>query len=230
MTAANTLGMDQDLITIKMCNETFSAIKLLLGNSSIYFNDLFNPKKNLQPNDGVYHVYGKANLFSHILHFCHGHQYPLLFSTDSGFDVVGYHELLGESIRFGVQKLSEWIENEKYKDAVTRCIKVQRVEVEENGFANVLGPFRQETRISLHPFSWIEKRYQCPRGIFVHHGQPDKCGKDCKKKIPESGPIFGDMPNHEIILVKHTITINHQLLMPVLLPLSKIDWPIKELA
>ena len=224
---SNLPSVDQDLVTIRMNNTNFSAMKPLLANSSFFFSDLFNPRKFLQPSDGVYNIYGRDDMFQYILQYCHSHMYPLLFSEEKGFDKIGYTVLLGESIRFGIKDLTEWIKGAKYTEMIQMHLNVEKIKIEnELNIPNIL--FNSNQTVSIQPFEWTENVYKCPRNVNVHRGHPEYCGKECHRVMPESGPTYEPVSNFGVMLTKKSFTINYEALMPVMMGLSEDGYPGEE--
>jgi len=50
------------------------------------------------------------------------------------------------------------------------------------------------------------QRYRCPRNIFIHHGDPNRCGRACEKAKIDGVSDFEDVKVlHTLIVDKKTM-------------------------
>ncbi|KAH6664529.1 hypothetical protein B0J14DRAFT_630563 [Halenospora varia] len=70
-----------------------------------------------------------------------------------------------------------------------------------------------EDYIECHHFSVKERVYICPRGIGVHMGREDRCGRDCEKKRAPSGPQYEERDVTKTISVRKKTVINGEALL-----------------
>jgi len=217
--------VDQDLITVRMNDTNFTAVKPLLANSSFYFAGIFDPVKHTQPSDGVYRVYGNDKFFHHILQYCHSHKYPLLFSNKDGFDENGYAEIMLLSISFGVKDLTTWIVENKYRDLVKMQMNIEDVRFDSN-FPNQTS--NADQTLDIRHFQWTKRVYKCPRNINVHRGHPEYCGAQCQQAMPESGPLYEPEEKLGLVFIKKSFSIDYEALMPVMMSLHEEGWPVGE--
>jgi hypothetical protein len=79
------------------------------------------------------------------------------------------------------------------------------IEAVEGRSPNNLG---REVDVDYIPTWETKKLYICPRGIFVHRGNPDSCGRECRKV--GSGNYVNEQVL-KILVVKKKVFFNPQL-------------------
>jgi len=104
---------------------------------------------------------------------------PVVYEKGQGVDYAFYRALEVEALFFGIEPLRKWVKEKGYLQAVKiQYEEVKRQDIHVNGYdATVDG----NTERSYHPSWGSEKVHQCPRGIFMHHGNPSAWGKACEK-------------------------------------------------
>lgn len=81
---------------------------------------------------------------------------------------------------------------QKYKEVITCRQALRLVTITEPADGDVRGLAQGEKILSTH---WtVRKQYVCPRGIFVHEGNPSACGRQCRNARDDDGPEYRDMP------------------------------------
>ena len=111
---------------------------------------------------------------------------PVFWQATTGHDFVLYDRLLVEARFFRVGTLVHWLEEQEYLGAVevTRSMRVSEGdEIPQN----------KTGRGSLTQWipMWKANRvYICPRGIAVHHGDINRCGRQCRNAQDDSGPKY----------------------------------------
>lgn len=101
-----------------------------------------------------------------------------IFYNENGFDHALYRALQVEADYFNIEPLNTWLKEKGYLRAVSfrYSIEERKGEVVDAGYDAIVDG---DTERTYHPYLSTEMVYQCPRDIFSHHGNPDRCGKAC---------------------------------------------------
>lgn len=112
---------------------------------------------------------------------------PIIYEKSHGFDHAFYKAIQEEADYFGIEPLHRWLKEKGYVQAV----KIQYSAEEVNGQGIKVGGYDTavdgNTERSYHPSWGTEKVYQCPRGILLHNGNANACGRACEKAKGEGG-------------------------------------------
>jgi BTB/POZ domain-containing protein KCTD9 len=152
--------------------------------------------------DGSYFIDADADLFVHILRYLRRGVLPLFYDKMKGHDFALYHALLQEAKYFQIPQLEEWLEREHYTRAVKTLYSPTTV---------LEGAGQQLSRVSnieveYYPAWGTKKVYVCPRGIYVHRGKPDACGRDCMKVQGGADDQYDEEPVlRTLVIEKQTI-------------------------
>ena len=115
---------------------------------------------------------------------------PVVYEKGYGFDPAFYQALKEEASYFGVEPLHKWIKKKGYLQAVTIQYSVEEVKGQGICMGGYDTTVEGNTERSYHPSWGTEKVYQCPRGIFLHNGNADACGRACEKAKGENGDDY----------------------------------------
>lgn len=55
---------------------------------------------------------------------------------------------------------------------------------------------------STHCSSRTEKVYMCPRGIWLHRGNPQKCGRQCNTAQEDKRVEYENVPMMDVVTVE----------------------------
>ena len=178
-------------ITLQVGERRFTTLTSTLSDGSSFFASLLSDRwEDARSDDGTVFVDADPELFAHILRYLRRGVLPIVYDKCHGFDHAFYHALQEEAGYFGIEVLRKWIEEKGYLRAVTVQYSVEEVKgqgINMDGYhATVDGNTER-----LYTPSWgIEKVYQCPRGIFVHNGNPGACGRACEKAKGDDGDDY----------------------------------------
>ncbi|MCJ1379541.1 hypothetical protein MMC17_002642 [Xylographa soralifera] len=170
------LRSDQQ-VTLQVGERRFTTTKDTLTCGSHYFARMLSGRWPCEAqDDGSYFVDADGTIFEHTLRYLRHNVLPLYYDRVKGHDFGLYAALLEQARFFGVDDLEKWLRNKKYFEAVRTEHRVWLVD-DSFGVNDVV---RSDVELEYHP-SWITERvYVCPRGITVHRGNPDACGRACK--------------------------------------------------
>ncbi len=130
-----------------------------------------------------------------------------IFHAHGHHDLGLYAALLGEARYFQIAGLVEWLERERYFQAV----KVQRVAEEIEGTADLHGLTRSNELVEYYPFQTKRKVYVCPRGLYVHRGKPNACGRLCEREREDDKDDYEDEDSFHTLVVRKTVVVDHKL-------------------
>lgn len=104
--------------TIKTSQRTFVTDPDRWLGQSLYFKKLFSGKWGDKQEDGSYFIETDAHIFEHILRYLRTGVLPVFYDRLAGHDFPLYQALLDESMYFAIDRLSKWLRERKYLDAV----------------------------------------------------------------------------------------------------------------
>lgn len=106
-------------VTLQVGERRFTATHNTLVGESEYFRARLSGSWNDADEDGSYFVDADPTLFEHVLRYLRSGNPPLFFNVATqSHDYAMYLALLGEAKYFGISKLEDWIQNERYLAAV----------------------------------------------------------------------------------------------------------------
>ncbi|KAF2005041.1 hypothetical protein P154DRAFT_424861 [Amniculicola lignicola CBS 123094] len=206
--AARTSYHFPNIMTLNIGGRKFRTLRMTLENESAFFKaHLSGSWTWLSDEDGAYFVDSDPDLFEHLLRFMRRpNVFPLFWTPQQGFDYNLYNQLQLEAHYFQIDTLANWIKNKMYLGAVTV--------VSEAPAAAEMGGIRGETtkaneEIERHIVPRSRKVYLCPRGVPVHKGAPEMCGRQCER-VRGSDPYDYEDENYlDVVVVKKTVTFDH---------------------
>ena len=194
-------------ITLRLGERWFTALKQTLTNESGYFKARFGGRCNERPSaDGSYPVDADPDLFVHILQYLRRGIYPLIYSRAGGHDYAAYLALLAEAKYFQIDSLRKWIEQERYVDAVSTAYEVERQVIDTCYYDST----DSNSQLSYQAAWGTKKVYICPRGIAVHRGDRNKCGKLCAE-ARGMGDIYEDEAVMSAIVIRQRTRFNMKI-------------------
>ncbi|KAI0102111.1 hypothetical protein GGR51DRAFT_562782 [Nemania sp. FL0031] len=176
-------------VKLQVGERKFSTTKDTLMREGSYFSALLSSGWKDQRDDDYHFIDSDPELFADILRYLRFGNYPLFFNPTTGtYDYAKYSALLSEVQYFGIEKLEDWIRNQRYLEAVKTRYSL-----------DVLGPDEaaslkrySDTTIGAErwEFSYLQqgqKRYVCPRKVPEHYDNPGSCGRKCRSFRGDSG-------------------------------------------
>ena len=202
---------NSDRVVVQVGDRRFTTLRGTLTSESTYFAARLSTRWDDREDDGSFFVDADPELFEHILRFCRSGIFPLFFNAAAAkFDYGKYAAVLGEARYFGVDRLERWISDQKYLKAIEIRRKVVVASDLQNDEGGPSAPTSSaNTLVDLLP-SWGYRRvYVCPRGIYVHRGDPDRCGQACEKsKMRAGGATYEDVPVLRGVMIHKTLVFD----------------------
>ena len=176
------------MITLQVGDRRFVTTKETLTHQCGFFSSLLSGRwDNVQP-DGSYFVDADGDLFDYILRYLRRGVLPVFYDNAKGHDHALYFSLLEEARYFQIPRLEIWLEEKTYLQAV----KIKHTAVELEGVEQIPETIEADTELEYQTARTVKKVYVCPRGIFVHRGNPNNCGKLCRKSQGDAEDEYVD--------------------------------------
>ncbi|XXH01488.1 hypothetical protein Hte_007848 [Hypoxylon texense] len=208
--ALSPCNTDKNLrVTLQVGERRFTTLRDTLTSESVYFAARLSGRWNDTDEDGSYFIDADPELFEHILRYLRSGNFPVFFDAGTQtFDHAKYLSLLGEARYFGIPKLEEWIEKERYLNVVQ--IKKSIIDINSQGSAYIDKTVRANTRVDFLT-TWCTKQvYVCPRKILSHHGDQTRCGRACEKERARAGGgvTFEQQPVLRTVITETEMSFN----------------------
>lgn len=120
-----------------------------------------------------------------------------------------YAALLGEARYFQIERLVQWLEEKRYLQAV----KIERTVYQVEGIGRLDLEHRAAAaneEFECYAFATTRKVYVCPRGIEVHRGHPEACGKMCEKVRGMADLEYEDEEIWRTMVVSKRVVLNQE--------------------
>ncbi|KAB5578302.1 hypothetical protein GE09DRAFT_1052363 [Coniochaeta sp. 2T2.1] len=134
-------------------------------------------------------------LFDHILRYLRRGVLPIFFDQARGHDYALYLSLLEEARYFGIFRLEEWLANKRYLNVfeIKRTLEIRGDDLPLKVLEGHDETLTTNVVVKYHSWWGTKKIYVCPRGIPVHRGRPEACGKQCHNTKMETGVLCSRM-------------------------------------
>ena len=178
--------------------------------SATFFESLVSGRwESARANDGSYFVDADADLFEHILRYLRRDVFPIFYNaSQGGFDHALYSALQEEAAFFGIERLRRWIADKEYLKAVK--VRYSVVEIDGPGVASSHDSMVDGDSERSYYSSWGTKQvYKCPRGIYVHDGNPSACGRQCENAKREGESCFVEQDILRTLIVEKKVVYNN---------------------
>lgn len=189
-------------VTLQVGERRFITSRETLVRESGFFASLLSGRWESELLDGSYFVDADPGLFEHILRYLRRGVFPIFYDVQKGHDHPLYLALLEEARYFQIDRLQDWLGNKRYLQALT--VKSSVVELDEKLKPKdfMATELSESAPTTLH-IGW-EKRnvYVCPRGIHVHRGKHEECGRKCRNLRHDTGFIYDKELSAKILRVK----------------------------
>ncbi|KAI2628637.1 BTB/POZ protein [Hypoxylon sp. NC1633] len=199
-------------VTLQVGERRFTTLHDTLTSESTYFGARLSGRWNDVDQDGVYFIDADPEIFEHILRYLRSGNFPVFFDASTQtFDHAKYLSLLCEARYFGIPKLEEWVEKERYLDVVQikkSTVTVHDIDTQGSGYLNKT--MTANTRMDMST-TWDTKQvYVCPRDILVHRGDKARCGLACEKARARVGGdiTFDSEPVLRAVITETTMIFN----------------------
>lgn len=196
-------------IILRVGERQFWTLPSTLTEESSYFASVLSGRwPGAQAEDGSFFVDADPVLFQYILRYLRHGALPIFWNGGRGFDYSLYAELLQEARYFGIVKLQEWITEKKYLQTINVRYSAKEIigPPDSSEFHTGTDPHLEKTyHVSWKP----EKRYRCPRDIFIHHGDPSRCGRACEKAKNDGQPEYENVQVMHTLVIEKKTTLNH---------------------
>jgi len=185
-------------ITLQVGERHFITTHETLVAESHFFASLLSGRWDNAQEDGSYFIDADANLFEHILRYLRRGVLPIFYDKMKGHDYALYLALLEEAKYFQITRLKDWLEKKQY--LLTLKTKYSATEIE--GAEALLATLGTDMEVEYFPAWSTKKVYICPRGIYVHRGNPCACGRDCRKAQGDADDIYDEEPFLRTLVVE----------------------------
>jgi len=192
-------------VALQVGERRFTTNKDTLARSSHYFLKMLSGRwPHETQEDGSYFVDADGTIFEHVLRYLRHSVFPVHYDNVKGHDFGFYAALLEQARLFGVDDLEKWLENKTYFKAVRTEHRAWLLD-DLNSIRDTVGSNVEHQYLP----SWIiERVYVCPRGITVHRGNPDACGRACKNAQGDAADEFVKESELKIVAIeKKTIFV-----------------------
>ncbi|KAK8034115.1 hypothetical protein PG993_009110 [Apiospora rasikravindrae] len=107
-------------IHLQVGEYNFTTWEKTLTDESAFFAAMFSSRrKNYTTPNGVVYLDADGWVFKDVLAYLRTGNFPLFFdAATNSFDYARYQNLLGEAKDFEIRRLEQWIEQQRYLDAV----------------------------------------------------------------------------------------------------------------
>ncbi|MCJ1393628.1 hypothetical protein MMC18_006503 [Xylographa bjoerkii] len=183
-------------VTLQVGERRFTTTKETLACGSHYFARMLSGRWPYEvQEDGSYFIDADGVIFEHLLRYLRHGVLPVYYDSVKGHDFGLYVALLEQARFFGVDALEKWLNNKTY----LKVVKMEHHAWLVDSINSVGQTVGGDVELEYHT-SWITKRvYVCPRGIPVHRGNPDACGRACKNAQGDADDEY--VKEHELKIV-----------------------------
>ncbi|KAG5974847.1 hypothetical protein E4U55_007996 [Claviceps digitariae] len=188
----------------------FHTTKQTLVSESSYFASLLSGRWTPPLEDGAYFVDADPSLFEHILRYLRHSIFPLFYDQARGHDLGLYVGLLGEATYFGIERLQKWLEDKEYLKAVRMECSMRVIDDWDKDIVIA----ESDTVVELHPRWDTKKVYLCPRRIYVHRGDPLRCGRQCQNAKGDDDTDYEDEPVFKVAVMKKKTVLRADVCVP----------------
>ena len=198
------------LITLQVGERRyFSEEKTLVEGSTYFKTRLTGSSKDDKEVDGSHFIDRDGLLFEHILSFLRTGICPLFRDSFGFYDCHKYQRLSAEAKFFGVKKLHDWLIASSYQKVITTTRHVNLIENLED-----LDNVAASDKAQIIPMWRTRKTYLCPRGIQVHRGKPESCGRACEQARVDYGQEYDEEQELVAVHIWYDKVFHNSVLIP----------------
>lgn len=196
-----------EIVKLQVGERQFTTNKDTLIDRSKYFAALFNWPSKEPPEDTVF-VDRDGDMFEYVLRYLRTSVFPLFYDQINGYDHPKYQMLLAEAQYFQIAKLEEFIDSRAY----TKVLKIEhRAEILEPYQANAT--HEANFKFKYFPTWYTKKIYVCPRGIFIHRGNLNACGRECAKARGDGDIEYEEEQTLRLVELRSELLFDSSVLM-----------------
>ena len=193
-------------ITLRVGERVFTTTRNTLMEESGFFASLLSERWDNGREDSSYFVDADGSLFEHILRYLRRGVLPVFYDKSKGHDHALYLALLEEARYFQIMRLIDWLEKRHYYQA----LKIERTADVVDGIETLCETRSTEFDVEYYP-AWKAKQvYLCPRGIFAHRGDPQACGKACRKVQGDADDAYEEEHILQVVVIRKRTVLNNQ--------------------
>jgi BTB/POZ domain-containing protein KCTD9 len=180
------LSAGETPITLQVGERRFVTTRDTLTERSGFFYALLSGRWDNRQDDGTYFIDADPDVFKHILCYLRRGVFPTFFDKSKGHDHALYLAVLEDAKYFQIPLLVEWIQDKRYLKVIKTLSWVEELE----GGRLCKEVTTSDMDVDYHICWESVKVYVCPRGIHVHRGKPEACGKMCQKAKGDEGDEY----------------------------------------
>lgn len=198
------------ILTLDVGGRKFKVSADILIAESGLFQHQLSDRFNWKPEpDGSYFLDADPELFNHLIGFMRRPStFPLFWSKDQGFNYDLYQRLQAEAEYFQVHVLHDWIEQQRYLDAVSiRTYQPRTRQLKDITREKITGNMSED----WHYVPRVRKTYICPRGIVVHYGNREGCGRACREYQGDDATEYDEEDYMEVISVIKEVVFDEKV-------------------
>ncbi|KAF2829109.1 hypothetical protein CC86DRAFT_287088 [Ophiobolus disseminans] len=192
-----------NIMILDIGGRIFKVSRITLLESGLFRHQMSNRFTWEPEADGSYFLDADPDLFEHLLRFMRRPNiFPLFYTTCTGFDYDLYNRLENEAEYFQIEALHTWLMEKRY----LRAVMLHRYQPQTRTLDD-LSPEKapiSETE-DMHMLPRVKQVYICPRGIGVHRGEPDKCGRACHEAQGDNDDEFEEVLYTEVVSVRKEV-------------------------
>ncbi|KAF7901774.1 uncharacterized protein EAF01_007073 [Botrytis porri] len=195
-------------VTLQVGERRFVTTKNTMTGESPFFAALLSGRWDSNEQvDGSYFIDADPNLFEHILRYLRRSVLPIFYDIKKGHDHALYLALLGEARYFQIARLENWLQNKRYLYAVRIYSSVEEL---NDLWSESLST---EEIVEYRP-RWDTKQvYICPRGLGVHRGNSNACGRQCERARGDSEYIYENEPVLKTLVIRKKLVVDQAACM-----------------
>ena len=196
-----------DQIALRAGERQFTTTRGTLVNGSNFFASMFSGRWDDGRQNSSRFVDADGKLFEHILRYLRHGVLPVFYDTSKGHDHALYFAFLEEAKLFQVDELVDWLEKRHFN----RALKIEQTAVVVNGTEELRETRSTELDSEIYPAWKTKKVYVCPRGISVHRGDPQACGRACQRAQGDADDIYDKEHVLQIVVLKKLVVFDSQV-------------------
>lgn len=216
----NSLLPKSDRIILRVDEKLFYTTKDTLAQESGYFSSLFSGRWPNSSENGVLTLDVDGDVFKHTMCFLRSGVLPVFYDASKGFDHRLYSLLLEQADFFRIDRLSDWILEKRYVQAVKIVRSIKQSEktrwVESDNTERRPHEFRDredtaDTKVEHFVYSTKRKFRSCKE---EYCSQWDDCECYCTeicKNLPQDGHDYLERDVMNLVEIRTKTVFDHQI-------------------